>query len=157
MLPTITTTASPATDLGFPLHKHPDRAQGFEQSFGTAHVFYPEAAEQRCAAALVPDVDARALLRTRTSVSTPGFALAQYVNERPYATSSLFTVALGRVMRSALRGDCNQRPELARTPIPLEPRMPAAPCRGGAERARTLFEPLGWAVEAEPVPLDPRL
>ncbi|MCK9870879.1 3' terminal RNA ribose 2'-O-methyltransferase Hen1 [Nocardiopsis dassonvillei] len=157
MLLTITTTASPATDLGFLLHKHPDRAQSFEQSFGTAHVFYPEATEQRCTAALMLDVDAQALLRTRTSVSTPDFALAQYVNDRPYATSSLFTVALGRVMRSALRGDCEQRPELARTPIPLELRMPAVPCRGGAERARSLFEPLGWAVEAEPVPLDPGL
>ncbi|WP_435110856.1 3' terminal RNA ribose 2'-O-methyltransferase Hen1 [Nocardiopsis synnemataformans] len=157
MLLTITTTASPATDLGFLLHKHPDRAQSFEQSFGTAHVFYPEATEQRCTAALMLDVDAQALLRTRTSVSTPDFALAQYVNDRPYATSSLFTVALGRVMRSALRGDCKQRPELARTPIPLELRMPAVPCRGGAERVRALFEPLGWAVEAEPVPLDPGL
>ncbi|ASU60380.1 3' terminal RNA ribose 2'-O-methyltransferase Hen1 [Nocardiopsis dassonvillei] len=157
MLLTITTTASPATDLGFLLHKHPDRAQSFEQSFGTAHVFYPEATEQRCTAALMLDVDAQALLRTRTSVSTPDFALAQYVNDRPYATSSLFTVALGRVMRSALRGDCRQRPELARTPIPLELRMPAVPCRGGAERVRSLFEPLGWAVEAEPVPLDPGL
>ncbi|MCP3014418.1 3' terminal RNA ribose 2'-O-methyltransferase Hen1 [Nocardiopsis dassonvillei] len=157
MLLTITTTANPATDLGFLLHKHPDRAQSFEQSFGTAHVFYPEATEQRCTAALMLDVDAQALLRTRTSVSTPDFALAQYVNDRPYATSSLFTVALGRVMRSALRGDCEQRPELARTPIPLELRMPAVPCRGGAERVRSLFEPLGWAVEAEPVPLDPGL
>ncbi|NKZ00272.1 3' terminal RNA ribose 2'-O-methyltransferase Hen1 [Nocardiopsis alborubida] len=157
MLLTITTTASPATDLGFLLHKHPDRAQSFEQSFGTAHVFYPEATERRCTAALMLDVDAQALLRTRTSVSTPDFALAQYVNDRPYATSSLFTVALGRVMRSALRGDCKQRPELARTPIPLELRMPAVLCRGGAERVRALFEPLGWAVEAEPVPLDPGL
>ncbi|PDP89250.1 3' terminal RNA ribose 2'-O-methyltransferase Hen1 [Glycomyces fuscus] len=157
MLLTITTTANPATDLGFLLHKHPDRAQSFEQSFGTAHVFYPEATEQRCTAALMLDVDAQALLRTRTSVSTPDFALAQYVNDRPYATSSLFTVALGRVMRSALRGDCRQRPELARTPIPLELRMPAVPCRGGSQRARALFEPLGWTVEAEPVPLDPGL
>ncbi|WP_017571265.1 3' terminal RNA ribose 2'-O-methyltransferase Hen1 [Nocardiopsis halotolerans] len=157
MLLTITTTATPATDLGFLLHKHPDRAQSFEQSFGTAHVFYPEATDERCTAALLLDVDAQALLRTRTSVSTPDFALAQYVNDRPYATSSLFTVALGRVLRSALRGDCKQRPELARTPLPLELRMPAVPCRGGADRVRSLFEPLGWTVEAEPVPLDPGL
>lgn len=157
MLLTITTTANPATDLGFLLHKHPDRAQSFEQSFGTAHVFYPEAAAERCTAALLLDVDAQALLRSRTSVSTPDFALAQYVNDRPYATSSLFTVALGRVFRSALRGVCQARPALARTPIPLELRMPAVPCRAGAARARALFEPLGWTVDAEPVPLDPGL
>ena len=28
------------------------------------------------------------------------------------------------------------------------------PCRGGAEIAHRLFEPLGWTVEAEPIPLD---
>jgi SAM-dependent methyltransferase len=157
VLLTITTTAAPATDLGFLLHKHPDRAQSFEQSFGTAHVFYPEATGERCTAALLLDVDAQALLRARTSVSSPDFSLAQYVNDRPYATSSLFTVALGRVFRSALRGSCRARPELARTPLPLELRMPAVPCRSGAERARALFEPLGWTVDAEPVPLDPGL
>ncbi|OLT25515.1 3' terminal RNA ribose 2'-O-methyltransferase Hen1 [Nocardiopsis sp. CNR-923] len=83
MLLTITTTATPATDLGFLLHKHPDRAQSFEQSFGTAHVFYPEASEERCTAALMLEVDPRSLLRSRTSVNTPDFALAQYVNDRP--------------------------------------------------------------------------
>ncbi|MBE2999184.1 3' terminal RNA ribose 2'-O-methyltransferase Hen1 [Nocardiopsis sp. HNM0947] len=160
MLLTITTTqtpSAPASDLGFLLHKHPDRAQRFEQSFGTAHVFYPEAGDERCTAALLLEVDPQALLRTRTSVSTPDFALAQYVNDRPYATSSLFTAALGRVMRTALRGRCEQRPELARTPLPLELHLPAVPCRPGPERARALFEPLGWTVRAEPVPLDPGL
>ena len=43
MLLTITTTHQPATDLGYLLHKHPDRVQAFDLSFGTAHVFYPEA------------------------------------------------------------------------------------------------------------------
>ena len=157
MLLTITTTADPATDLGFLLHEHPDKVRSFALPFGTAHVFYPEATRERCTAALLLDVDAQALSRTRTSVSTPDLALSQYVNDRPYATSSLLAVALGRVMRSALKGTCEQRPELARTPIPLELRMPAVPCRDGADRAHALFAPLGWAVEAEPVPLDPGL
>ncbi|MCY9785858.1 3' terminal RNA ribose 2'-O-methyltransferase Hen1 [Nocardiopsis sp. EMB25] len=157
MLLTITTTATPATDLGYLLHKHPDKAQSFEQSFGTAHVFYPEATDERCTAALMLEVDPRSLLRSRTSVNSPDFALAQYVNDRPFATSSLFTVALGRVFGSALKGRCNTRPELARTPIPLTLALPAVPCRGGADRARSLFEPLGWRVAAEPVPLDPGL
>ncbi|WP_306370564.1 3' terminal RNA ribose 2'-O-methyltransferase Hen1 [Nocardiopsis sp. CC223A] len=160
MLLTITTTATPAapaTDLGFLLHKNPERAQSFEQSFGTAHVFYPEATAERCTAALLLEVDPQALLRARTSVSTPDFALAQYVNDRPFATSSLFTVALGRVFRSALKGACEARPELAAAPLPLELHLPAVPCRAGADKARALFEPLGWRVGAEPVPLDPGL
>ncbi|PRY00042.1 3' terminal RNA ribose 2'-O-methyltransferase Hen1 [Allonocardiopsis opalescens] len=155
MLLTITTTHRPATDLGFLLHKHPDRMQSFEQSHGTAHVFYPEAAEDRCTAALLLEVDPERLLRRARAAATPDFALGQYVNDRPYAASSLLSVALGDVFRTALRGRCDSRPELAEHPIPLRLELPAVPCRGGAEYAHRLFEPLGWEVAAEPVPLDP--
>jgi hypothetical protein len=48
---TISTTGTPerpATDLGYLLHKHPDKAQAFSTSYGRAHVLYPEASVQRC-------------------------------------------------------------------------------------------------------------
>src|SRR5262245_43277800 len=57
MLLTITTTHRTATDLEFLLHKHPDRFQSFDLSFGRTHVFYPEAADERCVACLMLDVD----------------------------------------------------------------------------------------------------
>jgi hypothetical protein len=41
VLLTITTTPAPATDLGYLLHKHPDRLQTFETATGAAYVFYP--------------------------------------------------------------------------------------------------------------------
>lgn len=159
MLLTITCTpaadsATPATDLGFLLHKNPDRVQEFGLSFGTAHVLYPEAAPQRCTAALLLEVDPVRLVRGR-SRETQAFALGQYVNDRPYAASSLLSVAIGNVFRSALRGDCPQRPELARTPVPLRLELPAVGCRGGAEVAERVFAPLGWTVTATPLPLDP--
>ncbi|MFD1933877.1 3' terminal RNA ribose 2'-O-methyltransferase Hen1 [Nonomuraea mangrovi] len=153
MLLTISTTATPATDLGFLLHKHPDRVQGFAQSFGTATVFYPEAGEERCTAALLLDVDPVALVRTRGRTS-PDFSLSQYVNDRPYAASSLMAVAIGDVFRTARGGRCNARPELAAGTLPLEITLPALPCRGGPDLARRLFEPLGWETEAQAVPLD---
>ncbi|MFC4113478.1 3' terminal RNA ribose 2'-O-methyltransferase Hen1 [Nonomuraea zeae] len=153
MLLTITTTASPATDLGFLLHKHPGRVQEFSQSFGTATVFYPEAGDERCTAALMLEVDPIALVRSRGR-SSPDFSLSQYVNDRPYAASSLLAVALGDVFRTARAGRCNARPELPGTPLPLELRLPALPCRGGPELARRLFEPLGWTVDAQASPLD---
>jgi protein phosphatase len=53
MLLTLSTTRSPATDLGYLLHKNPARVQSFDLSFGQAHVFYPQADECRCTAALV--------------------------------------------------------------------------------------------------------
>src|SRR5690606_5266145 len=65
VLLTIKTRMSPATDLGHLLHKHPDRVQRFEQAFGTAHVFYPDAGERECTAALLLDVDPVKLVRTR--------------------------------------------------------------------------------------------
>ncbi|TDQ51412.1 3' terminal RNA ribose 2'-O-methyltransferase Hen1 [Actinorugispora endophytica] len=156
MLLTISTTHRPADDLGFLLHSRPDRVRRFEQPYGAAHVFYPEAGPERCTAALLLEVDPHALRRARNG-RTPDFALAQYVNDRPYAASSLFAVALGDVFRAALRGRCEARPELADTPLPLVLGLPAVPCRGGPDLARRLFEPLGWAVRAEPVPLDPGL
>lgn len=65
MLLRIATTHHPATDLGFLLHKHPDRVQAFELPFGTAHVFYPQADEERCEFALLLEVDAVGLTRGR--------------------------------------------------------------------------------------------
>ncbi|MFG1709900.1 3' terminal RNA ribose 2'-O-methyltransferase Hen1 [Nonomuraea sp. M3C6] len=153
MLLTITTTARPATDLGFLLHKHPERVQEFGQSFGTATVFYPEAGEDRCTVALMLEVDPIALVRSRGR-NSPDFSLSQYVNDRPYAASSLLAVALADVFRTARAGRCKARPELPGSALPLELRLPALPCRGGPELARRLFEPLGWEVDAQALPLD---
>ncbi|MEV0229515.1 3' terminal RNA ribose 2'-O-methyltransferase Hen1 [Nonomuraea sp. NPDC050786] len=153
MLLTITTTARPATDLGLLLHKHPERVQEFGQSFGTATVFYPEAGDERCTAALLLEVDPIALVRSRGK-SSPDFSLSQYVNDRPYAASSLLAVALADVFRTARAGRCKARPELPGTPLPLELRLPALPCRGGPELAARLFKPLGWEVDAQALPLD---
>jgi 3' terminal RNA ribose 2'-O-methyltransferase Hen1 len=157
---TITTTGTPerpATDLGFLLHKHPEKAQTFSTSYGTAHVLYPEADAQRCTAALLLEVDAVALVRRgkgKGRGGAPDAALAQYVNDRPYAASSLLAVALSRVFSSAMKGVCTARPELPAEPRPLRIEVPVLPARGGPALVRRLFEPLGWAVTAEPVPLD---
>ncbi|MET7288472.1 3' terminal RNA ribose 2'-O-methyltransferase Hen1 [Streptomyces sp. NPDC005573] len=151
------TAAAPATDLGFLLHKHPDNAQTFSTSHGTAHVFYPEADADRCTAALLLEVDAVALARRgkgKGRGGAPDAALAQYVNDRPYAASSLLAVALSAVFSSAMRGVCKARPERAAAPLPLRIEVPALPARGGASLVRGLFEPLGWQVTAEPVALD---
>jgi RNA repair, ligase-Pnkp-associating, region of Hen1 len=115
MLLPITTTRSPATDLGFLLHKHPARLQSFSLPFGQAHLFYPEATEERCTAALLLDVDPIGLIRR--GVRFP--RLDQYVNDRPYVASSFLSVAIARVFNTALGGNCSTRPELAEEPMPL--------------------------------------
>ncbi|MER5468370.1 3' terminal RNA ribose 2'-O-methyltransferase Hen1 [Streptomyces sp. NPDC002685] len=162
MFLTISTTGTPerpATDLGYLLHKHPDKAQTFSTSYGTAHVLYPEATAERCTAALLLEVDAVALVRRgkgKGRGGAPDAALAQYVNDRPYAASSLLAVALSAVFSSAMKGQCTARPELPAETRPLRVEVPALPARGGADLVRGLFEPLGWTVAADAVPLDER-
>ncbi|MGW3172974.1 3' terminal RNA ribose 2'-O-methyltransferase Hen1 [Streptomyces sp. NPDC001153] len=149
--------AHPATDLGYLLHKHPDKAQKFSTSYGTAHVFYPEAGDRRCTAALLLEIDTLALVRRgkgKGRGGAPDAALAQYVNDRPYAASSLLAVALSGVFSSAMKGTCHARPELPGRTRPLRIEVPALPARGGPELVRRLFEPLGWTVTVEPVALD---
>src|SRR5947209_1024560 len=154
MLLTITTTHRPASDLGFLLHKHPDRCQSFDLSFGKALVFYPEVGAERCSACLLLDVDLIGMVRGKNANAS--FLLAQYVNDRCYAASSFMSVAIAQVFGSALQGRCKDRPELAGTPIPLSARIDVLPVRGGERFLRNVFEPLGYAVEATRCPLDER-
>jgi 3' terminal RNA ribose 2'-O-methyltransferase Hen1 len=148
MLLTVTLARPPATDLGYLLHKHPGRCQTFELSFGSAHVFYPEATDDRCTAALVLDVDPVGLVRGR------GRNLHQYVNDRPYVCSSFLSVAIARVYGTALSGRCAQRPEVAAAALPLEATLSVLPCRAGEDLIRRVFEPLGYRLHVRHHPLD---
>ena len=148
MFLTLSTTCQPATDLGFLLHKNPSRVQEFELAFGKVYVFYPEASEERCTAALLLDVDPVAMVRGKPG-SRMGGPLDQYVNDRPYTASSFLSVAIAQVYGTALRGQCKTNPELAKTPIPLEAKITVLPCRRGGEAfLRRLFEPLGYEIDA---------
>jgi len=154
LLLSITTTMSPATDLGFLLAKNPARFQSFTLSFGRVQVFYPEAGPERCTACLLLDIDPVGLVRGR-----PGGGdglLDQYVNDRPYVASSFLSVAIAQVFGSALAGRRKERAELADTPLPLRACLAAVPCRGGEAVLRRLFEPLGYRVTLEGHPLDAR-
>lgn len=148
----LTTTHTPATKLGYLLHKHPDRVQEFTLPFGRATVLYPEASESRCTMALVVEVDPVELVRGRQGAASGG--MDQYVNDRPYSASSMLSVALGQVFGSALGGRCVGREALAATPLPLEAVVSAVPCRGGEALVRRLFEPLGYRVEVGSAPVD---
>jgi 3' terminal RNA ribose 2'-O-methyltransferase Hen1 len=150
MLLTVTNTSPPATDLGFLLHKNPASVRSVPMSWGTAHVFYPVAEAGRCTAALLCEVDPVALVRR--SRGGP-FPLAAYVNDRPYAASSLLSVALRKVFGTALRGDCAERPGLAGARLDLSAHLPVLPCRGGEGLLRRVLEPLGYTVSATAIPL----
>lgn len=143
MILTLTSTAPAATDLGYLLHKHPDKVFTTSLAFGQATVVYPEASPERCTVALLVEVDPVGLVRRKHH--RDGFALSQYVNDRPYAASSLLSVAIGRAFGTALNGRCDARPELVDAVLPLEVRVAAVRARAGF--VRRVFEPLGWSVD----------
>lgn len=153
MFLTITNHRAPATDLGYLLHKHPERVHLVELPFGRAHVFYPETSPERCTAALLLEVDPVGLVRKNRGESEAA-TVAHYVNDRPYAASSFLSVTLGRAFNTAMSGRSKDRPELADMKLPLEAEIAALPCRGGEELVRRLFEPLGYSVAVDSYPLD---
>jgi 3' terminal RNA ribose 2'-O-methyltransferase Hen1 len=156
MLLTISTDHNPATDLGYLLHKNPGGHHTADFGFGTGHVVFSEATDERCTAALVVDIDPVGLVRGRKGPKGNDFSLAQYVNDRPYVTSSFTSVVLGKMFSTAMTGRSKERPELAAEAIALEVGLPVTPCRGGVDVATRLFEPLGYTVVANEIPLDPK-
>lgn len=154
MLLTITTTHQPATDLGYLLHKNPARLQSVDIAYGQAHIFYPEATAERCTVALLLDIDPVALVRNHRGPAGEGFALEQYVNDRPYAASSFMSTALVKAFNTAMNGTCKDRPDLPDTLLPLEATVAALPAANSSQLQR-LFAPLGYEIETEAHLVDP--
>lgn len=153
MLVTISYAAPSASDLGYLLHKHPAKLQTFDIAVGQAHVFYPEATDTRCTAALLVEIDPIELARSKR-FGGDSQSLGHYVNDRPYASSSMVAVALGKVFRTAMTGRSDTHPELAAAALPLEIAVRALPARGGVDLVTRLFSPLGWNVRSSSIPLD---
>jgi 3' terminal RNA ribose 2'-O-methyltransferase Hen1 len=153
MLLTITNTRYPATDLSFFLHKHPAKVQAAEVMNGKAHIFYPEATDEKCTCALLLDLDPVGLVRNSDGNS---FALEQYVNDRPYVASSFMSSAIIKAFSSALNGKCKDKPDLVDIPLHLEAKLSVLSVRGGEEVLQKLFLPLGYEINAIQHPVDPR-
>jgi 3' terminal RNA ribose 2'-O-methyltransferase Hen1 len=155
MLLTITTTYKPATHLGYLVHKHPGRCQSAALSFGSVHLFFPVATESECTLALLLDIDPIDMIRGKRRPEN-NLPLEQYINDRPYVASSFLSVAIAKVLSSALKGECDEVPGLAETAMPFRVRIAVLPSRGGEQIMHRLFEPLGYAVQTHRHPLDER-
>ncbi len=145
MLLTITTRARGATDLGYLVHKHPDRLHERSVGFGMARVFFPEATDERCTMALAVEVDPVGLARGKLREEG-------YVTDRSYVAGSLLSVALTRTLGSALAGQSADRPDRVDEVMPLEATLSAIHAPGGEVVIRKAFEPLGYLVECRWVP-----
>lgn len=153
MLLTISTTHVPADDLSYLLHKHPNKIQSVDISAGKVHIFYREVSAQKCTAALLLDIDPVGLVRSAGPKGND-FALEQYVNDRPYVSSSFMSAAIAKAYSSALNGRCKDKPELVNVVMPFTVKLSVLPVKGGEDILRSLFEPLGYQVNATQHPLD---
>ena len=119
MLLTLTTTHRPATDLGYLLHKHPERVH-VPLTFGNAHVFYPEATEERCTAVLLLEVDPVGLSRRRPDDASSLAVRQRSALRRVVAPVVAIAEVFGRAGRA--RGPNSPHRDAARG------RLPACPC-----------------------------
>lgn len=154
MLLTITYEGKNTQDLGYLLHKNPERAQQFELNYGKAYVFYPEVSDERTTAALLLDIDPIDLAKGKLGSRDGG--LFDYVNDRPYASTSFMSTAISKVFGTAMAGTCKKKPELVDLPLKLTARICSLRDNGNRELAQKLFEPLGYTVSSERKLLDER-
>ncbi|GHV79225.1 hypothetical protein AGMMS49944_10160 [Spirochaetia bacterium] len=152
MLFTITYTGENAPDLGWLLHKNPSRPQTAEFNFGKVHVFWPEVSAERCTAALLLDMDPLDLVRGKSSSSARG--LFDYVNDRPYVSSSFMSTAISRVYGTAMSGRCEKRQTAADSALDLSASLTMLPCRGDTSLLEKIFAPLGYGIEWSEALLD---
>jgi 3' terminal RNA ribose 2'-O-methyltransferase Hen1 len=153
MLLTISTSGKNATDIGFLLHKHPERYQQFSTSFGVVDIFYPVAENDKCTASLILDIDPVGMVR-KTTITSTSAQFDHYINDRAYVASSFLSVAIANVYGDALKGKCPERPELTDVVMPLTATIAVMPSRGGEKLLYRLFEPLGYKVDATRHQLD---
>jgi 3' terminal RNA ribose 2'-O-methyltransferase Hen1 len=144
MLLTITYTGQNTTDLGYLLYKNPYRPQMFELNHGKAYVFYPEASNERTTAALLLDIDPIDLVRGK--VGSTGSGLFDYVNDRPYVSSSFLSTAISKVFGTAMTGRADAHQALSDSTLELSATITMLPCRGEQEKLNSVFEPLGYEV-----------
>jgi len=154
MLLTITYTGENAADLGYLLHKNPSRPQTAKFNFGKVHVFYPEVSANRCTAALLLDMDPLNLARGKQG--STGGGLFDYVNDRPYVSSSFMSTAISRVFGTAMSGHCEKNQALADSALELSASLVMLPCRGDTGMLEKVFAPLGYEVKWESGLLDGR-
>ena len=152
MLLTITMKGTNTQELGYLLHKNPYRAQCFDLSFGKAYVFYTEVTDIRTTAALLLELNPIDLARGKLGSKDGG--LFDYVNDRPYVSSSFMSTAINRVFSTAMNGKCTKCQELADSKLSLEATIYNLPVRGDKELVSEIFEPLGYNITVRESVLD---
>jgi len=149
MLLTITYTGENAPVLGYLLYKNPNRPQVVELNHGKAYVFYPEVTDTRTTVALLLEINPIDLSRGKEGSSSGG--LFEYVNDRPYVSSSFMSTAISRVFGTAISGRADDYQAVADSFIDLSAVIYSLPCKGDTAKLNSVFEPLGYTVHFESI------
>ena len=152
MLLTITYSGRNTSDLGFLLHKNPYHPQSFELNHGSAYVFYPEISDEKTTVALLLDIDPIDLARGKENSASEG--LFDYVNDRPYVSSSFLSVAIAKVFGTAMSGRADEYQALSDSPLDLQMTVAMLPCRSDPVMLNRVFEPLGYETSYETFDMD---
>ena len=144
MLLTITYIGQDTTNLGYLLYKNPYRPQVFELNHGKAYVFYPTISDECTTVALLLDINPIDLARGKAGSS--GGGLFDYVNDRPYVSSSFLSTAISKVFGTAMTGRADAHQALSDSPLDLTAEVFMLPCRGEQDKLKSVFEPLGYIV-----------
>ncbi|MDR2902979.1 MAG: 3' terminal RNA ribose 2'-O-methyltransferase Hen1 [Clostridiales bacterium] len=147
MILTITYKGENTQNIGFLLHKNPARPQVVALNHGKAYVFYPEVSDEKTTVALVLDIDPIDLARGKAG--SAGGGLFDYVNDRPYVSSSFMSTAINRVFGTAMTGRGDDFQALADAKLDLTATITMLPCKSDNEMLNRVFEPLGYEVRFE--------
>ncbi|MDR0889670.1 MAG: 3' terminal RNA ribose 2'-O-methyltransferase Hen1 [Oscillospiraceae bacterium] len=145
MLLTITYTGQNTQNLGFLLYKNPARPQTVTLSYGKAYIFYPEISDTRTTAALLLSLDPIDLARGKAG--STGGGLFDYVNDRPYVSSSFMSTAISKAFGTAMSGRADEHQALSDSTLDLTAVISMLPCVGEKEKLSAVFAPLGYEVQ----------
>ena len=147
MLFNITYEGRDTTKLGYLLYKNPSRPQMINLSHGRAYIFYPELSDEKTTVSLLLDIDPVDLARGKASSAAGG--LFDYVNDRPYVSSSFMSTAISKVFGTAMSGRADDYQDLSDRSLDLTAEITMLPCSGDIQMVERVFEPLGYSVAYE--------
>lgn len=147
MLLNITYNGQDTTKLGYLLYKNPSRPQAVKLNFGKAYIFYPELSDAKTTVSLLLDIDPIDLARGKAG--SAGSGLFDYVNDRPYVSSSFMSTAISKVFGTAMTGRADEHQDLSDQSMDLTAEITMLPCSGDTQMVERVFAPLGYEVAYE--------
>lgn len=131
--------------LSYLLQKSPFVVGEFDvgASFKT-YVFFPEYSEERTTCAVMFDMNSIELVKSLKAHDRHAtYSLFDYINDRPYVSSSFTCSIISDVFRSALNGKCREYPDLPNQEFDLSARFYVS-MKTKDDLIKELFEPLGY-------------